>query len=69
MHTTDTGEGTASETRTVASVVRGSQQEEAPGMVFWHPKGWTVYRTIEQYMRLRQQEVILGQPLLQGVLL
>ncbi|MFT6916112.1 MAG: threonyl-tRNA synthetase [Motiliproteus sp.] len=26
-------------------------QEEAPGMVFWHPDGWTIYQTIEQYMR------------------
>lgn len=26
-------------------------QEEAPGMVFWHPKGWTIYQTIEQYIR------------------
>lgn len=26
-------------------------QEEAPGMVFWHPKGWTIFREIEQYMR------------------
>ncbi len=26
-------------------------QEEAPGMVFWHPNGWTVYRTVEQYIR------------------
>ncbi|MCB1762493.1 MAG: threonine--tRNA ligase, partial [Gammaproteobacteria bacterium] len=26
-------------------------QEEAPGMVFWHPKGWTIYRTVEQYVR------------------
>lgn len=26
-------------------------QEEAPGMVFWHPKGWTVYQQIEQYLR------------------
>lgn len=26
-------------------------QEEAPGMVFWHPKGWTVYQAVEQYMR------------------
>jgi threonyl-tRNA synthetase len=31
-------------------------QEEAPGMVFWHPKGWTVYQVIEQYMRQRQRE-------------
>ena len=30
-------------------------QEEAPGMVFWHPKGWTLYKTIEQYMRQQQQ--------------
>jgi len=26
-------------------------QEEAPGMVFWHPKGWQIYQIIEQYMR------------------
>ena len=26
-------------------------QEEAAGMAFWHPKGWTVYRTLERYMR------------------
>ena len=26
-------------------------QEEAPGMVFWHPKGWTLWQQIEQYMR------------------
>ena len=26
-------------------------QEEAPGMVFWHDKGWTLYRLIEQYIR------------------
>ncbi|MDA0953539.1 MAG: threonine--tRNA ligase [Proteobacteria bacterium] len=30
-------------------------QEEAPGMVFWHPKGWALYQVIEQYMRRRQQ--------------
>jgi len=29
-------------------------QEEAPGMVFWHPPGWTIYKTIEQYMREQQ---------------
>ncbi len=29
-------------------------QEEAPGMVFWHSKGWTIYKTIEQYMREKQ---------------
>ena len=26
-------------------------QEEAPGMVFWHPKGWVIWQQIEQYMR------------------
>ena len=30
-------------------------QEEAPGMVFWHPRGWTLYQVIEQYMRDVQQ--------------
>ncbi len=28
-------------------------QEEAAGSVFWHPKGWTLYRTVERYMRRR----------------
>ncbi|GAA5181384.1 threonine--tRNA ligase [Niveibacterium umoris] len=28
-------------------------QDEAPGMVFWHPKGWTLWQQIEQYMRRR----------------
>ncbi len=31
-------------------------QEEAPGMVFWHADGWTIYQQIEQYMRQRQKE-------------
>ncbi|KAB2970359.1 threonine--tRNA ligase [Zoogloea sp.] len=26
-------------------------QEEAPGLVFWHPNGWTVWQAVEQYMR------------------
>jgi threonyl-tRNA synthetase len=30
-------------------------QEEAPGQVFWHPNGWKVYTTLQDYMR-RQQE-------------
>jgi len=30
-------------------------QEEAPGMVFWHDKGWTLYQVIEQYMREQQR--------------
>ncbi len=29
-------------------------QEEAPGMVFWHPNGWTLYRVLQDYMRRRQ---------------
>jgi threonyl-tRNA synthetase len=28
-------------------------QDEAPGMVFWHPKGWTLWQQVEQYMRRR----------------
>ena len=31
-------------------------QEEAPGMVFWHPNGWTIYQSVQQYMRKRQIE-------------
>jgi threonyl-tRNA synthetase len=31
-------------------------QEEAPGSVFWHAKGWTLYQLLEQYIRRRQQE-------------
>jgi len=30
-------------------------QEEAPGMVFWHANGWTLYQVIEQYMRAKQR--------------
>ncbi len=30
-------------------------QEEAPGSVFWHPKGWTVFRELISYMRRRQE--------------
>ncbi len=26
-------------------------QEEAPGLIFWHPKGWTLWQQVEQYMR------------------
>ncbi len=28
-------------------------QDEAPGMVFWHPKGWQLWQSVEQYMRAR----------------
>lgn len=31
-------------------------QDEAPGMVFWHPKGWTLWQQIEQYMRTKQND-------------
>ena len=29
-------------------------QEEAPGSVFWHPKGWTLFQALERYIRRRQ---------------
>ena len=29
-------------------------QEEAPGMVFWHPKGWSIYVALQNYMRTKQ---------------
>ena len=31
-------------------------QEEAPGMVFWHPNGWELYRILQDYMRRRQRD-------------
>ena len=31
-------------------------QDEAPGMVFWHPNGWTVWQQVEQYMRRVYQD-------------
>ena len=31
-------------------------QEEGPGTVFWHPKGWTLFQTLISYMRRRQEE-------------
>ena len=31
-------------------------QEEAPGMVFWHPKGWALYQVLQQYMRAEQRK-------------
>ena len=31
-------------------------QEEAPGQVFWHPNGWTLYQVLEQYMRKVQRD-------------
>jgi threonyl-tRNA synthetase len=31
-------------------------QEEAPGSVFWHPKGWTLFQALESYIRRRQTE-------------
>ncbi|MFK0573087.1 threonine--tRNA ligase [Endozoicomonas sp.] len=30
-------------------------QEEAPGMVFWHPNGWAIYQELESYMRNKQR--------------
>jgi threonyl-tRNA synthetase len=31
-------------------------QDEAPGLVFWHPKGWTIWQQVEQYMRRFYQD-------------
>ncbi|MGR3485673.1 MAG: threonine--tRNA ligase [Paracoccaceae bacterium] len=31
-------------------------QEEAPGQVFWHPDGWTIYTQLQDYMRRRQRQ-------------
>ncbi len=31
-------------------------QEEATGSIFWHPKGWKLYRTVEAYIRRRQEQ-------------
>ena len=31
-------------------------QEEAPGAVFWHPKGWYLFQTLINYMRKRQED-------------
>ena len=31
-------------------------QDEAPGMVFWHPKGWSIWQQIEQYLRRVYQD-------------
>ena len=31
-------------------------QDEAPGLIFWHPKGWTVWQQVEQYMRYVYQD-------------
>jgi threonyl-tRNA synthetase len=31
-------------------------EEEAPGLVFWHPKGWTIWQQVEQYMRRVYQD-------------
>ena len=39
----------ASAARWTCSII----QEEAVGSIFWHPKGWTLYRTVETYIRRR----------------
>ncbi len=31
-------------------------QDDAPGMVFWHPNGWTIWQEVEQYMRTKFRE-------------
>jgi threonyl-tRNA synthetase len=36
-------------------------QEEAPGLVFWHPKGWSIWQVVEQYMRRVYRESGYGE--------
>ena len=36
-------------------------QEEAPGLIFWHPKGWSIWQVVEQYMRRVYQETGYGE--------
>jgi threonyl-tRNA synthetase len=36
-------------------------QEEAPGLVFWHPKGWSIWQVVEQYMRRVYRETGYGE--------
>ena len=36
-------------------------QEEAPGLIFWHPKGWSVWQVVEQYMRRVYHETGYGE--------
>ncbi|MDC3002558.1 threonine--tRNA ligase, partial [Paracoccaceae bacterium] len=31
-------------------------QEEAPGQIFWHPNGWKIYTTLQDYMRRKQEQ-------------
>lgn len=31
-------------------------QADAPGLVFWHPNGWTIYQVVQQYIRAKQKE-------------
>lgn len=37
------------------------QQEEGPGMVFWHPKGWALWQVVEQYLRRVYRETGYGE--------
>ncbi|MDT8068270.1 MAG: threonine--tRNA ligase [Terriglobia bacterium] len=36
-------------------------QEEAPGLIFWHPKGWSIWQVVEQYMRRVYRETGYGE--------
>ncbi|MEM5290686.1 hypothetical protein ACFQ3P_04590 [Paraburkholderia sabiae] len=38
------------------------QQEEGPGMVFWHPRGWALYRVLEDYVRAHATRGLQGNP-------
>ncbi len=36
-------------------------QEEAPGLIFWHPKGWSIWQVVEQHMRRVYQQTGYGE--------
>ncbi|WP_396615426.1 threonine--tRNA ligase [Lysobacter soli] len=36
-------------------------QEEGPGLIFWHPKGWSIWQVVEQYMRRVYRETGYGE--------
>ena len=57
MHLTNLGEAEKRDHRKIAKKLDlFHMQDEAPGSVFWHPRGWTIYQVIEQYMRAKQLE-------------
>ena len=41
-------------------------REESPGAVFWHHKGWTLFQTLIDYMRLKQKRQVIKRLILQN---